>query len=209
MLQEGFSAPLGSSKISGLRGKGWELCDLARWNYVIVSLKFVATAPVWGQLDLISNLLCCIYWNCYVMPAVFMTAPIKFVTFKLHLQLRENTGVFFFLFFWLRCLWHSTVTLLLCLDLILLITVCSSCTFWTFPAETGYLTPRLRRLTSKPKVKQRRLAGGTCICVKCSKNLHLCWPHLPGTRNKKLVANLKKWIWQYPMVTVQLGSSAQ
>lgn len=76
-----------SSKIPGLGRKRWEQCDFMQLNYVIASFEFVATATVWGQLDLISNLLCCIYWNCYVMPAVFMTAPITFVTFKLHLWL--------------------------------------------------------------------------------------------------------------------------
>lgn len=63
-------------------------------NYVIVSFEFVATAPVWGQLDLISNLLCCIYWNCYVMPAVFTTAPITFVTVRPHLRLWVGCGDF-------------------------------------------------------------------------------------------------------------------
>lgn len=87
VLQEGFLVPLSSSKSSGLGRKGWGWCDLVQFDYVPVSFEFVATAPVWGQLDLISNLLCCIYWNGYVMPPVFMMVPITFVTFKLQLWL--------------------------------------------------------------------------------------------------------------------------
>ena len=110
-----FLDPLRGSKSSGLGGKGWELCDLVRLNYVIVSFEFAATAPVWGQLDLISNLLCCIYWNCYVMPAVFVTAPIKFVTFRLHLQLWVEYRDFLssFLFFPVPALFLTNTCIIL------------------------------------------------------------------------------------------------
>lgn len=42
VLQEGFLALLRCSKISGLKRKGWEQCDLLQLNYVIVSYEFVA-----------------------------------------------------------------------------------------------------------------------------------------------------------------------
>ena len=193
MLQEGFLAPLSSSKIWGLGRKGWERCDLVQLNYVIVSFGFVARAPVWGQLDLISNLLCCIYWNCCVMPAVFMTAPITFVTFKLHLRLWAEYWDFplSFLVAQIALAQHSNVAAVSRSDL-------DNYSMFLLAPFEHYQQKRRVHDTQAAYVNERTKGktlpisrGHLPPCKMQYQFIYLHCSGLPRTRKKKLIANLK------------------
>jgi len=202
-----FLDPLRGSKSSGLGGKGWELCDLVRLNYVIVSFEFAATAPVWGQLDLISNLLCCIYWNCYVMPAVFVTAPIKFVTFRLHLQL-----------------WVEYRDFLSSFLLTLVSSAQCSNAAAASRADWGNCSVVFRAPSEDHQHKQRvpdplaaytneKIEGKIAQMSRGHTHLYeslwkstfvLSW--FNRAQKGEAQSNLRKWIWRSPMETVQLDS---
>lgn len=203
-----FLAPVRGSKSSGLGRKGWELCDLVRLNYVIVSFEFAATALVWGQLDLISNLLCCIYWNCYVMPAVFVTVPIKLVTFKLHLQLWMEYQDF------LPPFLLTLVPSAQCSN-----AAAASRADWgkrsiVFCVPSEHHQQKQRAPDPLVAYRNEKIEGETpqvsrgrthlCESVK----IYICvYPDLTA-KKERFRANLRKWIWQSPMETSQLGSIA-